>query len=83
MAKLIEEIKTGSSKWFKKQEGGSPQFVWQSGYGIFSIGQSDLPKVIHYIDCQEEHHRKKTFQDELRELLAENRITHDERWLWD
>lgn len=50
VAKLIEEIKTGSSKWLKKQEGVQNHFAWQNGYGVFSVGQLDLPKVIHYID---------------------------------
>ena len=72
ISKLIEEIKTGSSS-----------FSWQSGYGVFSVGEADLPRVVDYIDNQEEHHRRKTFQDELREILSENKIAYDERWLWD
>jgi len=46
MAKLVEEIKKPSSIWMKQQEGGSRYFAWQSGYGIFSMGQSQLPTLL-------------------------------------
>lgn len=82
ISKLIQEIKTGSSKWIKTQAAHN-DFAWQNGYGVFSIGQNDLSKVIDYIDRQEEHHHRKTFQDELRQLLIENHVEYDEQWLWD
>ena len=56
-AKLLEETKKGSSIWMKQQEGGPRRFSRQAGYGIFSLGQSQLPTLIQYIDNQEEHHR--------------------------
>jgi putative transposase len=61
MAKLVEEIKKPSSSWMKQQEGGIALFSWQAGYGIFSLGQSQLPALLRYIDNQEEHHRTKSF----------------------
>jgi hypothetical protein len=58
-------------------------FSWQNGYGIFSIGYSQIPKVKPYIANQEEHHRRITFQDEFRALLERYHISYDERYVWD
>ena len=80
IAKLVEEIKTSSSKWLKSKY---PHFTWQRGYGIFSVGQSDLEPLFHYIDTQEEHHRKYSFQEEMRSLLTSNQIEYDEQYIWD
>ena len=67
----------------KQQEGGPRNFSWQSGYGIFSLGQSQLPTLIQYIDNQEEHHRRKSFKEELLELLGKYDVEYDEKYLWD
>jgi len=83
MAKLVEEIKKPSSIWMKGQEGGTPDFSWQSGYGIFSLGQSQLQTLLQYIDNQEEHHQTKSFKEELLELLEKYGVDYDERYLWD
>jgi putative transposase len=63
---LIEEIKTSSSKWIKTKGDQYADFAWQNGYGAFSIGQSQLPDLKHYIANQREHHRRLSFQDEYR-----------------
>lgn len=81
-AGLLEEVKKGSSKWMKT-EGGVPDFSWQAGYGAFSIGESQAGDVIRYIQNQEVHHRKTTFQDEYRLFLERYRIAYDERYVWD
>ncbi|MBI5722726.1 MAG: IS200/IS605 family transposase [Planctomycetes bacterium] len=78
---LVEEIKKSSSKWMKTK--GVPVFAWQNGYGAFSIGQSQLKQLIEYIDRQKEHHHRRTFQEEYRELLKKYRIQCDERYVWD
>ena len=83
MAKLIEELKTSSSKWIKTQSPALAAFAWQRGYGAFSVGPSDLNALLHYIDTQEEHHRTRTFQDEYRAFLAKYGIEYDERYVWD
>lgn len=83
MAKLVEEIKKPSSIWMKQQEGGKPDFSWQAGYGIFSLGQSQLPALIQYIDNQEEHHRNRSFKEEYREFLEKYGVDYDEKYLWD
>lgn len=80
VAKLVEELKTSSSKWLKTQS--IPNFAWQSGYGAFSVGPSDLDALTRYIDSQPEHHRKVSYQDEYRAFLAKYNIEFDERFIW-
>lgn len=82
-AKLVEEIKTGSSKWIKLKGRQYAGFYWQSGYGIFSLSPSHRPALERYLDSQKEHHQRESFQDELRRLLAKYEIAFDERYVWD
>ena len=82
-AGLVQEIKTGSSKWLKTCGPRYSGFHWQSGYGIFSVSSSHRPAVESYLDRQAEHHRKVTFQDEYRALLRKHGIEYDERYVWD
>jgi len=83
VAKLVEDLKTSSSKWLKTQSPSLKTFAWQSGYGAFSVGPSDLPALRRYIEEQEAHHQKISFQDELRILLKKYGVEHDERYMWD
>ena len=83
VSKLLEEIKKSSSVWVKNRSPLSRTFTWQAGYGAFSLGHSQLDALIHYIDSQKEHHRKKTFREELLELLQKYKIEYDEKYLWD
>lgn len=83
LKKLVEEVKKGSSKWMKSDGPRSGEFSWQAGYAAFSVSQSSVEGVQHYIERQEEHHRKITFQDELRALFARHGIGFDERYVWD
>jgi len=82
IAKLMEEIKTSSSKWIKTQTPHLSKFAWQEGYGVFSVGPADREALLHYIDTQEAHHKKQSFQDELRAFLKKYGMDEDERYLW-
>jgi putative transposase len=82
-AKIIESIKTGSSKWIKTKLPNAAGFHWQSGYGAFSIRPSHRGELEAYITSQREHHRKTTFQEEYRRLLKKYGIAFDERYVWD
>ena len=82
-AEMVKEIKRGSSLWLKTKAPDLADFAWQSGYGIFSIGFSQIKDVRDYIAGQEEHHRKISFQDEFRKLLRRYEIEFDERYVWD
>lgn len=83
IAKLVEELKTSSSKWLKTQSPSLTEFSWQRGYGAFSVSPANLDALLHYIDHQEEHHRKRTFQEEYRSFLTQYGIEYDERYVWD
>ena len=80
---LLEKIKKTSSAWIKAQGPEYSSFFWQGGYGVFSIGYSQLDDLVHYIDNQEAHHKTKSFQEEYRELLRKYNVSFDERYLWD
>jgi REP element-mobilizing transposase RayT len=69
VAKIVEIVKTSSSKWIKTKGPEFAQFHWQGGYGAFSISQSDADAVVRYIDNQEAHHQRLAFQDEFRKFL--------------
>ncbi len=80
---VIEVMKTETSKWVKKQTAPLRGFYWQSGYGAFSVSESNIAAVKRYIVDQEEHHKKMTFQDEFRILCRRHGIDWDERYVWD
>lgn len=81
--KVIQEAKTETSKWLKRQSPKLGSFAWQSGYGVFSVSESNIPRVRAYIEAQEAHHQKMTFQDEFGELCRRHHIEIDERYVWD
>lgn len=83
IAKLIQDVKTSSSARIKEEGGAAEDFAWQNGYGVFSVSQSNKEKVEKYIANQEEHHRRRTFQEEYRELLIRHEIEFEERYVWD
>ena len=79
---FVEELKTQSSKWLKTQSPSLAEFAWQAGYGIFSLGASDLDALTRYIDSQEEHHKTRTFQEEYRAFLKRYGVEFDEKYVW-
>ena len=83
IANLVEEVKTGSSKWLKTKGREFRNFHWQRGYGAFSIGQSNVAELKRYIRNQKQHHRRITFEDEYRVFLKRYEIGFDERYVWD
>ncbi len=82
LSSLMKDVKKDSSSWLKTKGRGFRSFHWQDGYGAFSIGKSDIPELKKYIASQKEHHRKRTFQEELIAFLDEYGIAYDERYLW-
>jgi len=82
-AKLVEAIKTESSKWIKRQAASLSEFSWQGGYGVFSVSPKRLNSLRKYIADQAEHHHVTSFQDEYRRLMDESGIEFDERYVWD
>ncbi len=83
IAEVVETVKTSSSKWIKTKGAQFADFHWQSGYGAFSVSQSDADAVVAYIQNQSQHHQKMTFQEEYRRLLERYGIAFDEKYVWD
>lgn len=83
LAQVVEDVKKSSSKWIKTQSTKLASFAWQTGYGGFSVSASNVPTVTNYIRNQEEHHRKKSYQEEFRAFLTKHKIEYDERYVWD
>ena len=83
IAEVVETVKTSSSKWIKTKGAAFADFHWQSGYGAFSVSQSDAETVAAYIRNQAQHHQKMTFQEEYRRLLERYQVTFDENYVWD
>ena len=71
VATIVRTFKANSSKWMNES---GHLFAWQQGYGVFSVSVSNLPAVCDYIGRQEEHHRKRSFEEEFREFLKKHGI---------
>jgi putative transposase len=81
-ADWVKELKRVSSLWIKDRF-TLVDFEWQGGYADFSVSASNLDRVKQYIADQEKHHRKMTFQDEVRGLPKKHQIEWDERYIWN
>ena len=82
LSALMKDVKKDSSSWIKTKGNIYRNFHWQDGYGGFSLGRSELPTLKQYLANQKEHHRKRSFQEELIQFLNEYGIEYDERYLW-
>ena len=78
---LVEEIKKSSSKWIKSKGLSYNEFYWQDGYGGFTLGHSQVKRVIDYISNQKQHHEKVSAIEEYKSLLEENGIEYNEDYL--
>ena len=83
LMKLLEEVKSHSSKWIKTKDESLKNFYWQDGYGAFSVNPAEVDVVIKYIANQKQRHRKETFQNEYRKFLKKYQVEYDERYVWD
>ncbi len=83
ISQIVKEIKRTSSSWVKEVSPPTQRFHWQNGYGAFSVSPSNLDEVVQYIEKQEQHHRRITFQDEYRAFLKKYDVEYDERYGWD
>lgn len=69
LSDFIRDIKASSSKWVNDKRLVKGKFAWQVGFGAFTVSQSQVKKIINYIERQEEHHKVKTFKEEYIEFL--------------
>lgn len=79
---LMYQLKRSSSLWVNQNKLVAGKFSWQEGFGAFSLGKSQLPLIINYIEEQQEHHKKITFSEEYLQFLKENDIEFDERYVF-
>jgi putative transposase len=79
---LIGRIKTGSTNHVNEQRWIGCRFSWQEGFGAFSVSHSHLSAVINYIRNQENHHRRKSFQQEYLEFLERHAVPYDKRFVF-
>lgn len=82
LSDLMKKLKGESSTWINRKGLTKGRFSWQAGYGAFSYAKSEVPRVIRYIQNQEEHHREKTFTEEYLEFLKTFEIDYDERYIF-
>ena len=83
LMKLVEEVKSHSSKWIKSKGEAYRNFYWQDEYGAFSVNPAEINTVVNYISNQHEHHNKKSFQNEYRAFFRKYAVEYDERYVWD
>jgi putative transposase len=81
LAYVLRDLKAVSSRWVHDEMHIS-KFQWQEGYGAFTVSASQREQVREYISRQEEHHRRRTFQDEYVEFLERAGVEYDPRFLW-
>jgi putative transposase len=88
LAEAMRVVKANSSKWVNEElrrmeQRQGAKFGWQTGYAAFSVSRSGVDEVVRYIEQQEEHHRKFSFQEEFLALLKKHDIDFDERYIWN
>jgi REP element-mobilizing transposase RayT len=81
-SQIAQFLKGDSSKWIHDEWPALRDFAWQDGYSAFTVSKSNLPEVIRYVQNQDQHHRKKTFQEEYLEFLKTHGIQYEECYLW-
>ncbi len=80
LADVLRELKKAASTWVH-EEIGLRAFAWQEGYAVFTVSATAREGVRHYIARQEEHHRVKSFREELVEMLEKAEIKYDPKYL--
>ena len=83
LSDLMRDIKANSSKWINENRLVAGKFEWQRGFGAFSISQSDVKRVIDYINNQEKHHSMQSFKEEYVNLLRKNEIEFDTKYTFE
>ena len=82
LSDLVRDIKNNSSRFMNDKKWIRGKFSWQEGFGAFSYGHSQIDAVVKYIENQEQHHLKRVFQDEYREMLKKFNVEYDEKYVF-
>ncbi len=83
ISSTLQLLKSNASRWINEQQRTRYGFEWQRGYGAFSVSQSQTDRVKRYIQTQQEHHQKRSFQDEYLAILRRHSIEFDPRYVFD
>ncbi len=75
---VVRHVKANSSRWIKTLDADLSGFAWQGGYGAFSVSQSSVARVFRYIQNQERHHARQTFEEEMKTLLEKHGLSGDD-----
>ena len=82
LSTVMQKVKGSSSKWINEQNRLADKFVWQDGYGAFTVSESQLEAVIYYVKDQNMHHKHRSFKDEFIRMLEHHRVEYNEQYLW-
>ena len=82
LSDLVRDIKSNSSKWVNELNLTQKKFQWQSGFGAFTLGHSQLGTIINYIERQEEHHRSKSLNEEYIAFLKSYEVAYKKEYLF-
>jgi putative transposase len=83
LSDLMRDIKANSSRWINEGHFVAGRFEWQTGFGAFTIGQSQIDKVVKYILSQQEHHKRKTFREEYIKFLEAYNVDFNPEYIFD
>ncbi len=83
LSKLMEQVKSGSSKWVNEKGFIIGKFYWQKGFGAFTYSKSHIDRVVKYILNQPQHHKKQSFKDEYLLLLEKFEVDYDARYVFE
>ncbi|RYZ19970.1 MAG: IS200/IS605 family transposase [Chitinophagaceae bacterium] len=77
---LMQHLKRDTSRWINENKFTPGQFSWQAGYAALVVEPARIGTVIHYIQNQEQHHRRQSMADEIEVLLEQEGIRYDRRY---
>ncbi|AWK03500.1 IS200/IS605 family transposase [Flavobacterium crocinum] len=83
ISELMKTVKAKSSKYINDNTLTKSKFSWQEGYGVFSYSQSQIDSVYKYIQNQNEHHKKQSFNEEYLNFLNKFSIQYDENFIFE
>ena len=81
--KLMEQVKSGSSKWINDKKLILGKFNWQDGFGAFTYSKSHIDSVVKYVLSQQEHHKKQSFKDEYLLMLQKFEVDYDPKYMFE
>lgn len=83
LSDAIRDIKAGASKWLNELPENTSPFEWQKGYAAFTVSYSQIESVRRYLQSQEEHHHRQTFEEEYVAFLRRHEIEFDPKFLFE